>query len=268
MTDLIPSYMRKIKRADAHLADLKEAIDAWAGHHPYEVRITSYRKRDAFHLAFTEDPINTDISIIAADLVYNLRSGLDHLAAALAPPKDRDSVYFPVFFNGVWEPAAATDTGQQRKERGRWQTITRNMKPAAVALLREMQPADPPRDDRRTPVLVMLNRLSNTDRHRQLPVFAKALRAPATKWDDADGTHVSGDPRTHDTSVVLEDGAELKGLPRGATNVHIMGQPVVAVRVSAGGQMSTLELPDSLERAIAVVREYVVAPLMVHIHAG
>lgn len=121
--------MRKIKRAEAHLADLKEAIDMWAGPHPYEVRTTPYRNRDAFHLAFTEDPINTDIGIIAADLVYNLRSGLDHLAAALVPPKDRDSTYFPIFFHGVWEPAAASDTEQQTKERGRWLTITRTMKP-------------------------------------------------------------------------------------------------------------------------------------------
>lgn len=114
----------------------------------------------------------------------------------------------------------------------------------------------------------MLNRLSNTDRHRQLPVFARALRAPATRWDDANGTHVGGDTRTHNPSVVLEDGAELKGLPRNATNVQIRGRPVVAVRVSASGEMTTLELPDSLEGAITVVREYVLAPLMVHIVAG
>ena len=260
--------MRKIQRAERHLADLRGAIEEWAGRHPYEVRATPYRRRTAFHLAFTEDPVNTDISIIAADVVYNLRSGLDHLAAALVSPKNRDSTYFPIFFKGVWEPAAATDTEQQTKERGRWLTITRTMKPEAVALLREMQPANPPRGDRTTPVLVMLNRLSNTDRHRQLPVFARALRAPATRWDDASGTHVSGDPSTRDPSVVLEDGAELMGLPKSATNVQIRGQPVVAIRVSAGGEMSTLELPDSLEQAITVVREYVVAPLMVHIVAG
>ena len=268
MAEVVPSYMRKLERAEKHLADLRTAIDEWSKHHPYEVHATRHRRRTAFHLVFTEDPINTDIGIIAADLVYNLRSGLDHLAAALVLPKNRNSTYFPIFFEGVWEPTRATDTEQQKKERGRWLTITDTMKPEAVALLKKMQPAISPGGDRVISALLMLNRLSNTDRHRQLPVFAKALRAPVTSWREGSRLHAGGDTRTTDPSVVLEDGAELKGLPRRATNVQIRGQPVVAVRVCADGKTSTLELPDSLQTAITVVREHVVAPLMVHIVFG
>jgi hypothetical protein len=267
MTEIVPSYMRKLRRADRHLAELKRAIDTWAGRHPYEVRTTTYKKRSAFHLAFTEDPVNTEIGIVVADLVYNLRSALDHLTAALVPPADRDSVYFPVFWKGVWEQASSADTSEHAKDRARWQTTTRNMKGGAVALLKRVQPSPSSSANATVSVLVMLNRLSNTDRHRQLPVFAKALRLPAVRWEDSMGTHVGSDARTQELGTVLEDGAELVGLPRHATNVQIRGVPVVAVRVGnpGGRQPSTVELPDALEKAITVVREFVVSPLMVHL---
>lgn len=269
MAEIVPSYVRKISRASVHLVDLKVAIDRWAGRHPYAVERTAYKTRTAYRLRFTEDPINTDIGIIAADLVYNLRSGLDHLAAALVPPKDRDSVYFPIFWAGVWEAEVPGDSEQRSKDRGRWTTITRNMKAAAVAHLKQLQQPDGGYGDAKVHSLLMLNRLSNTDRHSQLPIFPTALRAPAVAWADRLGRqHVGADTRTRNPLAVVENGAELLGIPKEAKSVDIKGAPLVAIRIASpdGKGNSTFELPDSLERAVVLVREIVISPLIPHLY--
>jgi len=269
VTEIIPSYMRKVIRAEKHLVDLKVAVSEWAAREPYTVRETVYRRRKAHHLTFTDDPLNTEIGIITADLVYNLRSGLDHLAAALVPAQQRDSVSFPIFWKGVWEAPVPGENKERAKDRARWNIITSTMQDGAVALLKQMQPTGSRQDGGKASSLLLLNRLSNTDRHQQFPVFPTALTGPLITWVDSYGSHAGADSCTaRDRNLAVEDGAELQGIPKDAMNVKIQGTPLVAVRIANhdGYGHLTFEVPATLDRSLVVVRDFVVAPLIPHLH--
>ena len=90
------------------------------------------KKKRVHRFHFTRQP-GDDVAIVAADFVYNIRSGLDHLAPALVPPAHRTSVMFPIFFQGVWDDPVDGENEQRLKERKRWRTTTRHMHPDARA---------------------------------------------------------------------------------------------------------------------------------------
>src|SRR5215211_1509042 len=102
---VVPSFITKVARAKKHLVDLKTAVDGFAATHPYTVAETveSKRSRKRRRLQFTATPANTDIPVIAADAIHNLRSSLDHLMSAMVANKDRGSVMFPIYFQGAWD---------------------------------------------------------------------------------------------------------------------------------------------------------------------
>ncbi|MGD0322059.1 MAG: hypothetical protein ABSC00_10765 [Acidimicrobiales bacterium] len=266
MIELVPSYLKKLTRAEKHLGDLKEEFDRYSGRHPYEVTTTIQRQRKVRRLEFTEFPENTDIGIIAADVIYNLRSGLDHLACALVPAAERSHVMFPIFWQGVWEDPVPGENEQRTKDRSRWNIYTRRMHPDAVAYLRRMQPhADAQEDDPTIHFLSVLNRLSNTDRHSKFPLMVTALKNPKVTWRDAGGRPREGhDPRTDDPAVGMNNHAEFRGVPDDATDVEIVGRPIVVVRVSQ--PKGEFELVEMLEKGIPQIREMAVAPLIRHLH--
>jgi hypothetical protein len=97
MTTVVPSFVAKVARAKEHLIELESVVDAYKDSRPYTVRqlIDDKGKRKPWRLEFTADPANTDIPIVAADVIYNLRSSLDHLMAALVRPKRQAASCFP-----------------------------------------------------------------------------------------------------------------------------------------------------------------------------
>lgn len=114
---IVPSYIAKVARAKKHLIDLKTAIDEFAGAHPYTVseRTEGKKKRNVHRLTFTADPVNTDIPIIAADAIYNLRSSLDHLMSSLVPRNQRSSAMFPVYFEASGNPPGQGRTSSDER---------------------------------------------------------------------------------------------------------------------------------------------------------
>ncbi len=265
MSELVPSYILKADRAEKHLHDLKVTIAQWADTHPYEVRRGFNGKRDSHHLWFTSSP-PVELGPMAADFVYNLRSGLDHLMAGLVPSAQRHSVYFPIYFEGVWEEPLAGEDEQRTKERGRWRSDTANVRPEAVAILKSLQP---PRGTGRpgegVHALLLLNRISNTDRHQRLPVLFTALKGFRLLWQDPLGNQHIGPTHTGTPAdmQVLQDGAEL-GFPPGARNVQIAGSPLVAVRIPAPPR--DIEIPRAFDQALGAYRSRVVGPLSPYLH--
>lgn len=59
-------------------------------------RIQDKKKTNTRTLVFTSDPANTDIPIILADAIYNLRAALDHLIMSpLVPSKQARERHVP-----------------------------------------------------------------------------------------------------------------------------------------------------------------------------
>lgn len=262
---IVPSYILKANRAEHHLHDLKVAIGKWADTHPYEVRTTHYRNRDAHHLRFTGS-VPPEIGMIAADFVYNIRSGLDHLMASLVPATKRSKVYFPIYFQGVWEDPVPGEDEKRAKERIRWKSDTVKVRPEAVAILKSLQP---PEDTREVPdtahAFGVINKLSNTDRHQRLPLVFMALRG-VRLIGIMNGQPFIGpaDTGTPADLYIAKDGTELR-YPKGSVDMKIAGSPVVAVHVPQDGD---IDVPDVFDTALRAFRERAVFPLSPYIHSG
>ncbi len=233
------SYDLKFDRAEKHLIDLEREVSRYCATNPYTITQAREGKRQkaVWRFRYTSQPPDV-IALIAADFIYNLRSGLDHLAATLVPTRDRDM--FPIFFQGVWETGIEGENEQRSKERQRWTSLTRNMDPGAVAILKQAQPPDLGRDQREsTHSLAMLNRLSNKDRHTKLPVHAGRLAGPEIGCRTPDGGLYHGRLTANEA---LEDDAKLD-LPHDATDVHVTGTPVVVIQMTSNHE--GFKIPDA-----------------------
>lgn len=264
MPAIVPSYIAKVTRAKNHLVELKEAIDVYAARKPYTVRkrIEGKKKKTVHRLVFTADPANTDIPIIAADVIYNLRSGLDHLISSMVANKDRTSAIFPIFFEGVWEASVPGENKERLKQRGRWTSDTASLKTAAVAILKALQPPEDTGDDTDANRLQVINSLSNRDRHEKLPILVTGLRDFTISMKSPAGKHYKGIASPDRPSDFAENEARLQ-IPDDAVDVKIEGTPLVVVRVGKDqrGRDRHLPLLSFLEETVPFIEQRVFAPL-------
>jgi hypothetical protein len=269
MTAIVPSFLAKLARAEKHLADLKTEIDRYAGSKPYTVRKGVEGEREVHRLHFTRYPTNTDIPLIAADAIYNMRSSLEHLIAALAPAKDRDRLTFPVYWRGVWEPLVEGENQRRRKARHVWRLIENALPSDAVAVLKALQPPDDAGADEQDHDLRILNQLSNTDRHSKLPVAAAGTRTLNILWRLPDGSEKIG-LAAADPGKVVDDGAEITDLPHGAVYVKCQGTPIVLIRLREKGRAShgrtvNVEIPGGLEAIHSFIDKQAVPRLLPYV---
>lgn len=270
---ITPSFLAKLARAEKHLSDLNGAVRAYGAElpRPYTVRkgVEGHNKREVYRLSFVRSPANTDIPLIAADAIYNMRSSLEHLMGALAPAKDRNRLTFPVYFQGVWEPFIEGEDQRRRKARHVWRAIDKALPAEAVAQLKRLQPPDDAGADEEVHDLRILNKLSNTDRHAKLPIAAAGIRAMQVTWRLPDGSEKLGLSQA-DPGGFVEDGAEIKDVPDGAVNVHEDGIPVVVIRLREKGEAShgrtvNIEIPGALEVTVNWLRDNVTDPLLPYV---
>jgi hypothetical protein len=268
MSAVVPSYVAKISRAEKHRVELHEAIAEYAARKPYTVRkgIEGKKKKTVHRLVFTADPANTDIPIIAADIVYNLRSGLDHLMSGLVANKKRSRVIFPIFFQGVWEPSSPREDAQRRKLRERWTSDTKTVKAPALTILKALQPPDGAGDGMEADRLSVLNSLSNRDRHEKLPVLVSGLADFTFQVVGSDGIEKRGIPKPGTDSDFAHNDARLR-VPEDAVKVDIEGTPVIVIRVAKDelGKDRFVRLLTFLDEAIPFVNARIINPLIPHV---
>jgi hypothetical protein len=268
MTAIVPSYIAKVSRAKKHLVELEEAIERYSNTKPYTVRqgVEGKKKTKVWRLVFTSNPADTDIPIIAADVIYNLRSSLDHLMSALVAKKDRNSAIFPIFFQGVWEAAKPGEDPQRLKVRERWTSDTATMRPEAVAFLKKAQPLDDGGQDiEEANLLRVLNRWSNRDRHEKLPVVAAGLSALMVKITRSDGRVQPGFGRHKGERPFFKDQTRLAQVPDDAVQVKIAGVPAIAMGV--GGAERYLEIPEHLHLTAKLIEHTIIPGLIPYIQA-
>ncbi len=139
MGDLVPSYLRKISRAETHLQDLKAIIADYIEGRPHVLTKDAGDPSGPYRIRTTSG-VPPEVSLISGDFIYNVRSALDHLAAALNPPNRKRSVYFPIFWKGVWEPHLESEDHAKANDRNKWISSTRKMAPEAIEILKRLQP--------------------------------------------------------------------------------------------------------------------------------
>ncbi len=155
----------KIERAKKHLGDLQIARQSFFDTHPYEVSTDRNGKTgNAVYYLSRIHEMPPIFSVVAGDVLHNLRSALDHLAYQLVlvgspgiTPKRE--VSFPIYSD-----ATEYETDRGRKVEG--------MSEAAIDAIDAVKPYKGGND-----YLWRLSQLNNIDKHRLLVTVFAELRA-------------------------------------------------------------------------------------------
>jgi len=262
-----PSFVRKIDWAEQHFVKFCGLVDAFADSHPYTVsrRLEGKRKVPRWRLEFTSMP-DDDLPLVLGDVLYNMRSSLDHLACALVASSRRTSSFFPIITERIWDiPQVEGENEKRTKMRRNWGTATKTMHPEAIKILQTAQPIEPRPDPRAKHALSILNNLSNKDRHSKLsvPIWGLAGDGTTAELTREDGSLVEANPQGVGNRTGFQDGAILQ-VPPDVVEVNLQGTPLILVRVA--GDWGNIRIPHDLRPAFHWIREELFAPLMSYLH--
>jgi hypothetical protein len=152
------SWERKLARADEHMKALDKALKRFVNQRPYRAVIENVDPgREAVLRARIDSQPPDELSALIGDALFNMRSGLDHIAWRLSKPTtDQEGhVEFPIFGPG--------------READYAKTISRKLPGASMDALKEVEAVQP--FNGKHPgwhPLWRLYLLSNRDRHRLL----------------------------------------------------------------------------------------------------
>lgn len=150
----------KLARAKKHLAAFYSEADAFLEQaRPTFIRKTDVARTTHWLVFYVEDPYPPlELSAIIGDVLFNLRSALDNLVCGLVrkqnPRSSCSSRQFPI--------CDESDKFLQQRD------MLKGVPDEAVYVIRELQPYHRPASTRDDDPLLILNRLSNRDKHRQI----------------------------------------------------------------------------------------------------
>jgi hypothetical protein len=239
------SWTLKVERADHHFADLKRGLAAYTNDDRYDLVAADASPPCKEHggtcwdytlrMNWQPDP---GLAIIAGDVLFNLRSALDHVAVALVPPKRRGKAQFPIEAEPIWERKNRRFVIRSPEGRRRFRTYTRGMPDEAVALIKRLQPYNGIADGVDQEVLYQLNRLNNGDKHRQLIVVVGGLLNAI--FEISVGGHFKREVARDSegsTGFAPDNARVFHFIPKGAVpqrsavKVEISGTPVIGIQI-------------------------------------
>lgn len=196
-SERLASVRAKIERAKHHVRDLEARLDTFRQLRPY--RLFSETESDTGHTVHkvrVHHQPSAELSLVAGEVIHQLRSGLDHLAWQLWDANGRTGreklVYFPVYET---EPEYIT------VRPGKIQAF---FGPAAVSILDTLQPHATGNS-----LLWKLHQMNNIDKHRRLSLVACSVVDLALTFPSFAGSPRVGIPNTSAIGAprVIEDGA-------------------------------------------------------------
>jgi hypothetical protein len=273
MASYTPPYGRKFDRAERHIEALEAIVAAFVERHPYEVRQTVVDGGEVNSFHFTDDP-DPDIPLIVGDILFNLRSGFDHVIAALVKPAHRRNVLFPILHQPVWDiPHQVGENTVLTKERERWDGLVKRLAhPEAIDVLKAVQPLDSRAQPPMMHPLDVLNWLSNVDKHRQLSVVLTGLDKARSRLV------MRGSGRIVDAEQIIPESSKARspftGIGNGALlptdpsvkYVKLRGEAVVVVVINQ--ERGNIRVPKELRMILDWLRSEVLAPLTPYVHSA
>ncbi|HXB14744.1 MAG TPA: hypothetical protein VNV44_03275 [Solirubrobacteraceae bacterium] len=177
-----PSWRRKIDRAEHHLRDFESRVAPLRERRGYPVSEGFEAEgQERLWVCRVEIPEPDDplLPIIAGDLMFNLRSALDHLAHAMVRRATWQTA-FPVFTVDPNERDATTGDYLHPEDRDRWHGITKGFPKRAMPIVERVQPYHFKRHGRdpRYGALALLRAFQNADKHRRLAFIVSGLENP------------------------------------------------------------------------------------------
>jgi hypothetical protein len=188
------SHLRKLARAEAHISDLEALMTAWRSD-GYRMLEKCNSKGRVVLYAEQLKPLPSPVDLILGDALQCLRNSLDHIVFALsrkfAPgmsAEQEGETAFPVHDAGVRSTS----------------TRIAYLAPAARDDVLALTP-DPTRDDLNAHPLWLLNKLSNRDKHRSIPVLVAAIGTTGLSVNSADYLHIFGRQKLGASPVALTE---------------------------------------------------------------
>jgi hypothetical protein len=236
------SWWLKVERAEHHLKDIDAMMRPYEGSHPYEAervpQPNGQRHIWRYVLRVTDQP-DPKLAVLIGDFVHNLRSALDHIAVAIAPPQRWKSAGFPICFEDIWGTLSdGSFVSRDEQARKRFSSLTDGMSAGAITLIKRLQPySNPPEDVMAHPVGV-LSRLENADKHRSLIALGSGVE-DGTTVVTARGYTLEQDAFgfRHDGAEVAKfapTGPDMVDLEESEVNVDVRGPTVIAIRIGRG----------------------------------
>jgi hypothetical protein len=250
------SWRLKVDRANHHFGDLKRELAAYAGDQRYDlIPADASPKCDEhrgvcwdYKLTMGHKP-SPQLAILAGDVLFNLRSALDHIAAALVPSNRRGKTQFPIESEGIWEKKGRRYVIRNPGGRRRFRFYTEGMPDEAVAIIKRLQPYHGIQAGVDQQALYQLNRLNNADKHRNLTVFIAGLINVIYEINVGGvfARDVSRD-RLGNLGLARDNAHVFHFIPKGAVpmrsdvKVQISGTPVVGIKtVNPHGKSQSAE---------------------------
>jgi hypothetical protein len=160
MTEHFSSARLKIERANQHANALKASIQRWLEDRPYELALDFDAQAGEYSLVIhVTRKIPPEWSVVAGEVIHNLRSALDHIIYDLGPVERSE---FPIFID--------EDKFLNKGRGGGLFQIRGVTNESARAFIKQLQPFRA-RKAGLDPTLHrfwILNELSNADKHRLL----------------------------------------------------------------------------------------------------
>lgn len=175
MTEYLEGPRLKLDRADKHIHELDEALDDFIATKPYRVTYKLNADKTFYECRIYHDgrqpPV--EIGILVGEIVYQIRSALDHIIFEFSAPKILQIAGREAQLKAIEAPQfPILSKRNEREHRRRLQFVDQMVWDA----VERYQPYDRTHcpDPTQHP-LTLLNRLSNLDKHRVILVTVGAV---------------------------------------------------------------------------------------------
>jgi hypothetical protein len=204
-------YQHKLQWADHHLGPLHDEVAGFLQEKSYDVipDMDADSGRHVLRVKWKTAPL-TSWGLMAGDVLFNLKSALDHIVFALSiynPPISPLTPQFPIFTERTG------DNGFDKNGKSR----LKHVHPGAFTAIERMQPYQSP--DPNGHPLALLNELHNRDKHRLLPVVVLTVnRIYGSYWGSlTESWRPKGFLGGTWATKPVKDGAEFYRFPPGHT---------------------------------------------------
>lgn len=246
------SWWLKIRRAEDRLRDLEPLITPYDRSRQYDVRggVEGQSGRTYLYRAYTDVEVNPLIAVTVGELLFNLRSSLDHLAVALMPLKFRHKTYFPIFREDpTIDPEGGGDYGKRHQRNAdQWEKFRANLDPGAFECILHAQPFRIDEPDAHA--LAILNGLNNADKHRELVGTVAALNPTLITVTDSIENRIE----TRQPLLLVANQMQSDGTPVHLSDHEVEVQAEGSIRVGVKGRGdSVYRVPDAFQRILRYV---------------
>lgn len=177
---------------------------------------------------------------VVGDFLFNLRSALDHIAAANRR-KPMLKTPFPLFHDPISSPAAPGEPSRYQRYRNTWEQVRANTPPAVFKLMDDAQPFNAPAGlVPADTALAVLNELQNRDKHASLAVVTSGIKDIECWVELPDGRRPIRDPEL--PPGMFPNGANIFNHDQ---DLDIRCRGRVALAIAAGPTSGYRPLPQS-----------------------